>query len=156
MQDLDYQVTRRRLELALIAFFVGCALFIVAVYVAAPSIITQGLMLTPSPTDRYPLVATVFMVALLVWIGVGIVGVLRHWRWLFWLLLVAFGASVLQVPATILELVGVVPNPFPVPVWYSLSRMSVALVEVAIAVWMVWIYRRYGVWAMGKKRPISG
>jgi hypothetical protein len=155
MQDYDHQVIRRRLEMVLIAFFVGCVLFIVVVYVVDPSIITQGLMLKPSPTERYPLVATVFMLALLAWIGVGIVGVLRHWRWLFWLLLVAFGASVLQVPATILELVGVVPNPFPVPVWYSLSRMGVAVVEVGIAVWMVWIYRVYGVWAMGKKRPVS-
>src|SRR5262249_54490267 len=104
MQDLDHQVTRSRLELKLIACFVGCALVIVAVYVTAPSIITQGLMLSPSATDRYPLIATVFLLALLGFIGVLIIGVLRHWRWLFWLLLIAFGFSVLQVPATILEL----------------------------------------------------
>ena len=150
MQDFDHQVTRRRLELVLIAFFGVCALSIVVVYITAPSIVTQGLMLTPSATDRYPLIATGFLLALLVWIGVGIVGIVRHWRWLFWLLLLAFGFSVLQVPATILELIGVLPNP--TPVWYSLSRMSVALVEVAIAVWMVQVYRRYGAWAMGRKR----
>jgi hypothetical protein len=153
MQKLDHQVIRRRLEQVLIAFFVVCALFIVVVYIAVPSIITQGLMLAPSPTDRYPLMATVFMLALLAWIAIGIVGVVRHWRWLFWLLLAAFGFSVLQVPATILELMGVLPNP--TPVWYSLSRMGVALVEVGIAVWMVRIYRQYGVWAMGKRRQTS-
>jgi hypothetical protein len=30
--------------------------------------------------------------------------------------------------------------------------MGVALVEVGIAIWMVQIYRREGVWALGKKR----
>jgi hypothetical protein len=153
VQNLDHQVTRRRLEQVLIAFFVVCALFIVVVYIATPAIITQGLMITPSPTGRYPLIATVFMLALLAWIAIVIVGVVRHWRWLFWLLLVAFGFSVLQVPATILELMGVLPNP--TPVWYSLSRMSVAMVEVGIGVWMWRVYRRYGVWAMGKKGQIS-
>ncbi len=153
MQSLGNQVIRKSLEQVIIAFFVVCALFIVAVYTAVPSIITQGLMLTPSPKDRYPLVATVFILALLAWIAIGIVGVVRHWRWLFWLLLVAFGFSVLQIPATILELIGVLPNP--TPVWYSLSRMGVALVEVGIGVWMWRVYRRYGVWAMGKKKQAS-
>lgn len=155
MQDIHQQIARRRLEQVLIAFFVICALFIVVVYIIAPSTITQALKLTPSPTDRYPLISTVFMLALLALIGVVIVGVVRHWRWLFWLLLIAFGFSVLQIPATVLELAGVLPNPIPMPVWYSLSRMGVALVEVGIAVWMVQIYRQYGVWAMGKKKQTS-
>ena len=108
-------------------------------------------MLTTYPAERYPPLATVFMLALLALIASVIVGVMRHWRWLFWLLLIAFGFAVLQVTATILELTGILPNP--VPVWYSLSRMGAALVQVEIAVWMVQIYRQYGVWAMGKKRP---
>jgi hypothetical protein len=156
MQSLDQQVIRQRLEQVLIAFFAACALFILLVYIATPSIITQALIRTPSPTDRYPLIATVFMLALLSLIAIVIVGVVRHWRWLFWLLLIAFGFSILQVPATILELTGVLPNPIPVPLWYSLSRTGVALVEVGIAVWMVRIYRQYGVWAMGKKKQTSG
>jgi hypothetical protein len=150
MHDLHQQVIGRRLEKVLIAFFVLAALFVVVVYVAAPSIYTKGLLLEPSPTDRYPLPATLFLVALLMFIAVVIVGVVRHWRWLFWLLLVAFGFSILEIPATILQLMDVVPNPF--PAWYSLSRMGVALLEVAIAVWMIQIYRHYGVWAMGKKQ----
>ncbi len=35
MQDLNQQVTRRRLEQVLVAFFVACALFIVLVYITA-------------------------------------------------------------------------------------------------------------------------
>ncbi len=150
MHDLSHQVILKRLEKVLVAFFVVCALFVVVVYVAAPSIYAKALLLEPSPTDRYPLSVTLFLVALLVFIAVVIVGVMRHWRWLFWLLLVAFGFSFLQIPATVLQLMGVVADPF--PAWYSLSRMGVALLEVAIAVWMIQIYRSHGVWAMGKKK----
>jgi hypothetical protein len=34
------------------------------------------------------------------------VGVLRRWRWTFWLILVAFLAGVLRVPVAILQLAG--------------------------------------------------
>ena len=77
-----------------------------------------------------------------------LIGVLRRWRWVFWLVLVAFGAMILDVPATILQLTGVLPAMF--PLWYSLCRMGVALIAIGIAVWMLHIYRRHGVWAMGR------
>jgi hypothetical protein len=147
--DTHQLVLLRRLERILIAFFLLTILFLLVVYVAAPSIYTQTLSLHPSPTDRYPLSVTLFLIAILVFIAILIVGVVRHWRWLFWLLLVAFGFSIFQIPVTILQLTDVIPDPF--PVWYSLCRMGVAIIEVAIAVWMVQIYRHYGVWAMGKK-----
>lgn len=85
-------------------------------------------------------------------IAFGIVGVVRQWRWLCWLcwlLLLAFGTSLLDIPVTILQLLGALPNVF--PLWYSLFRMGAALPEMALAVWMIRIYRRHGVWAMGKK-----
>jgi hypothetical protein len=144
-------VLLHRLERVLITLFLLLALFVVAVYAAAPSIYTN--MLTPSTTDRYPLSATLFLVALLVFITVLIVGVVRHWRWLFWLLLVAFSFMILEIPATILQLTGVVPNLF--PVWYSLLRMGVSIITFVIAVWMIYIYRQYGVWAMGRKKKVS-
>ena len=140
----------RRLERILLAFFLLATLFLLVVYFAAPSIYTNTLLLEPSPTDRYPFPATLFLVGILVFIAVLIVGVVQHWRWLFWLLLVAFGFMILEIPATILQLTGVVPSLF--PVWYSLCRMSVAIIAVVIAVWMIHIYRHYGVWAMGKRK----
>jgi len=151
MNDRYQQVLLHRLERVLITLFLLLALFVVAVYAAAPSIYTN--MLTPSTTDRYPLPATLFLVALLVFIAVLIVGVVRHWRWLFWLLLVAFSFMILEIPATILQLTGVVPSLF--PVWYSLLRMGVSIITFVIAVWMIYIYRQYGVWAMGRKKKVS-
>src|SRR5258707_13028248 len=150
MYDLHRQVIVKRLQQVLITFFVLAALFLVVVYVADPSIYTKTLLLEPSPADRYSLPVTLFLLCILVFIAVGILGVVRHWRWLFWVLLVAFGFMVLEVPATILQLIGVVPSLF--PVWYSLCRMGVSVIAVIIAVWMIQIYRRYRVWVLGSEK----
>ena len=147
---MQQQVIVRRLERTLLAFFLLATVFAVVVYVTTPSIYTNILLLHPSPTDRYPFVATLFLMALVVFIAVLLIGVQQHWRWLFWLLLIAFSAMILDIPATILQLTGVVPSLF--PVWYSLCRMGVSLLAVIIAAWMLSIYRLYGVWAMGKKK----
>ncbi len=147
--DTHPQTLRRQLQGLLIAFFVLATLFLLVVYVAAPSIYTNTLLLASSPSDRYPLPITLFLVALLGFIAILLAGIVRHWRWLFWLLLIAFGAMVLEIPATILQLTGILPNLF--PVWYSLCRMVVAMIAVLIAIWMSRIYRHHGVWAMGKK-----
>ncbi len=149
-KDMQQQVIVRRLGRMLLAFFLLATVFAIVVYVTTPSIYTNILLLHPSPMDRYPFVATLFLMALVVFIAVLLIGVRQHWRWLFWLLLIAFGAMILDIPATILQLTGVVPSLF--PVWYSLCRMGVSLLAVIIAAWMLSIYRRYGVWAMGKKK----
>ena len=150
MNDLYHRMlVQKQLERVLVAFFVGCALFVLLVYAVAPSIYVTALTLPASPTERYPLLVTLFLLALLAFIAVMIVGVVRHWRWLFWPLLLAFGLSILELPATILQLTGIIPDSY--PAWYSLSRLGVALLQSGIAVWMFQIYRHYGVWALGKK-----
>jgi hypothetical protein len=131
-------------------FFVLAVLFALVVYIADPSIYAKTLSLAPFSVDRYPLPVILFLLGLVVFLAILSVGVVRHWRWLFWLLLLAFGASVLQVPAALLQFAGVLPDPY--PLWYSLIRMGVAIVEVGIAVWMIQIYRHSGVWAMGRKK----
>ena len=150
MNDLDQKLIVQRLSAVLIAFFVLAALSVLAVYFADPTIFTKVLSLEPATTDRYPLPATLFLVALLIFITVLIFGVTKHWRWLFWLLLIANSFSILEVPATILQLTGVIPDPY--PVWYSLYRMGIALIQVGIAIWMICILYRYGVWGMGRKK----
>src|SRR5713226_2165973 len=151
MSAAENKTLVRRLERILIAFFLLATLFLLVVYFAAPTVYTNTLLLAPSPTDRYPLPATLFLVGILVFIAALIVGVVHHWRWVFWLLLVAFSFMILEIPATVLQLTGVLPNLY--PIWYSLCRMGVALIAVVIAVWMFRIYRHHGVWAMGKKPP---
>jgi hypothetical protein len=150
MNDLQQKLAVQRLSAAIIAFFVLAALSALVVYIADPTIYSKVLMLESTTSDRYPLPATLFLVVLLIFITVLIVGVLRHWRWLFWLLLIANSFSILEVPATILQLTGVIPDPY--PVWYSLYRMGVAIIQVGIAIWMVRIYFQYGVWGMGRRK----
>jgi hypothetical protein len=150
MKDLHQKQTVQRLSAVIIAFFVLAGLSALAVYIVDPTVYSKVLMLDSTTVDRYPLPATLFLIALLILITVLIVGVLRHWRWLFWLLLIANSFSILEVPATILQLNGVIPNPY--PVWYNLFRMGIALIQVGIAIWMIRILNQYGVWGMGKKK----
>ncbi len=142
---------QRRLELTLICFFVLVALSLVVVYAADPAVYAQVLSLQPAVS--YPLPVTLFLVAILAFIAVLIVGVRRRWRWLFWLILVAFGAAVLDIPVTLLQLAGVLPLTF--PVWYSWYRMGIACVQVVIAVWMAYIAYHHGAWALGRKKRAS-
>jgi hypothetical protein len=141
----------RRLQWTLLAFFLLSVLFLLVVYVAAPSIYTPMLLLMPSPTGRSPAAATLVLAGVGVFLAIVMIGVLRRWRWVYWLVLVAFAGMLLDLPATLLQLTGVLPALF--PLWYSLCRMGASLIAVGIAVWMLQLYRRHGVWAMG--RPVK-
>jgi hypothetical protein len=141
----------RRLQRTLLAFFLLAVLFLVVVYVAAPSIYTNTHLLTFSSTEHYPAATTLLLVGIGGFLAIVVIGVLRRWRWVFWLVLVAFGGMILDIPATILQLMGILPALF--PLWYSLCRMGASLIAVGICVWMLHIYRRHGVWAMGRKAP---
>lgn len=150
MNNIQLKLTVKRLETVLITFFVLAALSLIGVYFADPTIYTKTLMLEPTTANRYPLPATLFLVGILVFITILIYGMLHHWRWLFWLILIANSFSILEVPATILQLTGVIPDPY--PVWYSLFRMGTALIQVGIAIWMIRVFYHYGVWGMGRKK----
>jgi len=149
MNDLHQKLTVQRLSAVIIAFFVLAALSVVVVYFIDPSIYAKVLKLEPATTDTYPFASTLFLVGLLIFIAILIFGVTKHWRWLFWILLIANSFSILEVPTTILQLTGVVPEIY--PTWYSIYRMGISVMQVGIAIWMICIYFKYGVWGMGKK-----
>jgi hypothetical protein len=150
MKILTQQSTVVRLEAAIMIFFVLAVLCLLVVYIVDPSIYVQTLLLHPSATDRHPLIATLFMVAILAFITLLSIGVMRRWRWLFWLLLIAFAASIIQIPVTLLQIAGVLPAEY--PLWYTLFRLFIAFVELCLAMWMVQIYRREGVWGLGRRK----
>jgi hypothetical protein len=71
--------------------------------------------------------------------------VLRRWRWTFWLILGAFLiGGLLRVPASLLELAGVLPAAG--PTWYVKFQILLGLVQVAIGLLMLADYRRAGPW----------
>lgn len=143
-----------RLRAVLLAFCATAVASLIVIYVVAPAIYVQTLMLTPDPADTHPLVTTLFMVAITLLVAVLAVGILRRWRWVFWLVLLAFTLSALQIVAFPFELAGVV-SPH-IPAWYALFRALVAVVQLAIGIWMIRIYRRCGVWGMGRASARSG
>ncbi len=89
------------------------------------------------------------LTALLLVLSVGIV---RGWRWLFWLILIAFLAGILRVPAAALELVDTIPRQG--PPWYVVLTAVVGTIQFVVALTMVAGYRRSGVWGdFGPVRP---
>ena len=85
-----------------------------------------------------------FVVALLVFLTVLAIGVLRRWRWVFWLILVAFAAGLLRVPVAVLQLTGRMVADG--PDWYVVVQGIIGAVQVAVAVAMLRGYRRCGAW----------
>jgi hypothetical protein len=125
----------------LVLGFFGMALgSLVVILVAAPEVYDQALKLPEG--SRAAEVA--FLAGLTAFIGLLAVGVLRRWRWIFWLILVAFLAGVLRVPVAILQLTGVLAAD--APTWYVTFQGVIGLAQVAIGLAMLSGYRRAGIW----------
>jgi hypothetical protein len=103
-------------------------------------------MLEPSASDRYPLLVNLFLLGILTLLTLLIIGILKRWRWIFWIMLLAFSASIIQVPLFILQLAQIVPAAD--PAWYTLFRLCAVIGEIGMAVWMIQILRHDGVWGM--------
>jgi hypothetical protein len=71
-------------------------------------------------------------------------GVVRAWRWAFWLIMVAFFAGILRVPASVMQLSGNIPAQG--PPWYVVLQAVVGLTQFFIALLMLAGYRKAGVW----------
>ena len=71
-------------------------------------------------------------------------GVVRGWRWTFWLILVAFFAGILRLPASVMQLSGNIPAQG--PAWYVVLQAVVGLTQFFIALLMLAGYRKAGVW----------
>ena len=126
---------------ALVLGFFGVALVsLLVLLVAAPEVYDQALRLP----DSSGVAEVAFLAVLTGFLGLLTVGVLRRWRWIFWLVLVAFLAGVLRVPVAVLQLTGVLPAD--VPAWYVTFQGVIGLAQVAIGLAMLAGYRRAGVW----------
>lgn len=130
-----------RTQALVLGFFVLAWASLITLLVATPEVYDQVLQLPASDRRLFELVFLAALSIFLVLLGVGVV---RRWRWTFWLIVVAFMAGVLRVPASILELSGVLSAES--PTWYVVLQAFVGLVQVAIGLAMLAGYRRSGVW----------
>jgi hypothetical protein len=74
------------------------------------------------------------------------IGVIRNWRWTFWLILVVFLAGIVRVLTAALQLAGIVPSEN--PAWFLVLEVVVGLIQFVIAVTMLAGYRKAGVWSI--------
>ena len=130
-----------RSQALVLGFFAFAWLGLLVILLAAPEVYAQALDL---PLGSRSVAAIAFFLAVSLFIAVLAVAVLRRGRWTFWLILLAFLAGVLRVPASILEILGVVPTTD--PVWYVVLQAVLGLVQFAIGLAMLKGYRRAGVW----------
>ena len=119
------------------------ALGLVVTYVLGPSIYAAKFSVGTSPADHYPLPMTLGVADVLATILVFVRGVMRRWRWLFWLLVVLLGGNALSLLAGTLLLLlaaGVLPIGGG-PLWYNIYEMVAGMIEAGLAVWMLVSWR---------------
>ena len=130
------------MQYIVLGFFAVAWLSLVAILVVEPEIYDSAMKL---PAGRHILAELAFLGAISALIALLVVGVLRRWRWTFWLTLVAFLiGGALRIPASVLELAGVLPPAG--PAWYVLFQALLGLVQVTIGLLMLAGYRRAGPW----------
>ncbi|HKQ02932.1 MAG TPA: hypothetical protein VJ735_21640 [Actinomycetes bacterium] len=129
-----------RIQALVLGFFAVVLAILVSIRTLAPDVYDEALQLPPDVR----LAETAFLAALTALIGLLAAGVLRRWRWTFWLILVAFLFGVLRVPVAVLQLTGVVGAS--TPTWYVVLQGLIGVAQLAIAVAMLVSYRRSGVW----------
>jgi hypothetical protein len=127
-----------------LALFAVYWLIVVVILVAARNLYdallaqTVGSSTNQRPAEIGTLLALTALLALLS------TGVIRGWRWTFWLILVVFLAGVVRVPTSALQLAGIMPGQG--PAWYLVFQAIVGLIQFFIALAMLAGYRKAGVW----------
>ena len=120
-----------------LGFFVLAWASLLVILAVSPEIYEQTLRLAPGFEGVARLA---FVAGLTVFIALLCFGVVRRWRWAFWLVLVAFLAGALRVPTSIVELAGTLPAQG--PTWYLVLQTVFGVVQFAIGLVMLADYRR--------------
>jgi hypothetical protein len=132
-------VTINRTQALVLGFFVLVWATLVVLFAVAPEVYYRAMKLSSAGAGL------LFLVGISAFITLLGIGVLRRWRWTFWLIAVAaFLFGVLRIPASVLTLKGVLPADG--PTWYVLYQGFLGLVQFAIALLMLVGYRRAGAW----------
>jgi hypothetical protein len=127
---------------ALVLGFCAVAwLALVVILVVAPEVYDQSLNRFGADRRVVELTFLVVLTAFLASLGVGVI---RGWRWAFWLVLVAFLAGPLRIVASALELAGVIPAQG--PTWYAVVQAAIGVIQFGIAIAMLAGYRKHGTW----------
>jgi hypothetical protein len=130
-----------RTQLLAIGFFVLVWIALVTILVLSPEVYTQTLRQVGGDSR---VIEASFLLALSALIALLVLGVFRRWRWTFWLILVAFVFGLLRLPASALQLAGILPASG--PRWYEALQGAIGVVQFLVALAMFVGYRKGGVW----------
>ena len=122
-------------------FLAFALISLVSILVIEPEIYDSTLNLGPGSHLIPNLAFLIAISALVAFLGVG---VLRRWRWTFWLVLVAFLGGIFRLIASVLQLMAVLPATG--PDWYMELQGAIGIVQFVIALEMIAGYRKGGVW----------
>ena len=125
----------------MLGFVVAAWIALLAILAFAPDIYARTLN---PPLGQARAVEIGFLSALTVFLALMGVGVLRRWRWMFWLIVLTFLAGLLRTLASALELARVLPAGG--PEWYVLFQGVIGLVQFGIGLALLRGYRKAGVW----------
>lgn len=139
MRIRDAEVNRT--QQLVLGFVVLAWLALVVILLVSPETYDRSLGAVGPHRQIVDLGFLVALSGLLALLGLAVV---RRWRWAFWLILVAFFAGLLRVPAAALELTGHLSTGD--PTWYVVFQAVVGVIQFLIATAMFMGYRRSGLW----------
>jgi len=129
-----------RIQMLVLGFFALVWMALIAILVLSPDVYAHALRQGGEDVG----IETLFLLVLSALIAVLMLGVFRRWQWTFWLILIAFFFGVLRLPASALQLLGMVPASG--PAWYEALQGGIGAVQFLIAIAMFVGYRKAGVW----------
>ena len=134
-----------RTKVLVLALFASYWVFLVVLLVVARGFYDSQLPQTvrlPGNNQRPVEIGTLLVATAL--FAVLSIGVIRSWRWTFWLILIVFLVGIVRVPAAALQLARIVPRQD--PAWSAALQAVVGLMQFVIALAMLAGYRKAGVW----------
>ena len=134
-----------RTKVVVLALFASYWVFVVALLVAARGFYDSQLpqeLRVPGNNQLPGEIGTLLAVTAL--FAVLSIGVIRSWRWTFWLIVIVFLVDIVRVPAAALQLAGIMPRQG--PAWDAGFQVVVGLIQFVIALVMLAGYRKAGVW----------
>jgi hypothetical protein len=130
-----------RMQGLILGFFALAWLGLVLLLLGMPEILDNTLHLTTEARHRGEVVFVLLITAFLLVLAIGVV---RRWRWTFWLITIAFLAGAFRIPVAVLQLSNVLPADGP-PL-YEVLQAAIGLVQFALGLTMLGGYRTGGPW----------
>lgn len=125
----------------MLTFFAGVLVTLVVIRILAPTVYSDALN---TPFARSPWLLNWSMAGVIGFVVLVSAGVIARWRWMFWLLVIAFVSGILRLPVLMLEVSGIVRSTS--PEWYVALQGAIGVIQFGIGVALIKGYRRAGPW----------